>query len=163
MAKNKYLPYVIFGLPILIGGFFLYKYVKSKKTTTETPENEEQPNTQTGTTTSTPSYTQQDKLPFKKGSMGGYVRAIQRVLGITQDGKFGKQTEASVKAYQKKLGLVADGIVGAKTWNSLFGADFPNEVKKTQSQINQALNPNAPDYARDPNQIKPISAWNPTF
>jgi hypothetical protein len=28
---NKFLPYLIFGVPLLIGGFFLYKYVKSKK------------------------------------------------------------------------------------------------------------------------------------
>lgn len=163
MAKNKYLPYIIFGLPVLIGGYFLYKYSKSKKTINDESATEPE-STGTESTSTTPTYTQQDKLPFKKGNMGGYVRAIQRLLGITQDGKFGKQTEATVKAYQKKLGLVADGIVGAKTWNSLFGADFPNEVKKTQAQVDKLINPNAPNYITNPNpNPKPISAWNPTF
>lgn len=56
---------------------------------------------------------------LKLGSRGDDVKTLQRLLGITADGIFGKQTESAVIAYQRKNGLVADGIVGAKTWIAL--------------------------------------------
>ena len=163
MKKNKYLPYIIFGLPILIGGFFLYKYVKSKKEETADGTTEEP---STGTTTpTTPTYTQKNELPIKRGNKGGYVIAIQRVLGLKQDGLFGSKTESSVKAFQKAYGgLAVDGIVGAKTWKALFGADFPNEIKRTQAQIDAIINPNVPTYILNPNPTpKEVSIFNPTF
>ena len=40
------------------------------------------------------------------------VTALQRKLGLTQDGVFGPKTEAAVKAFQKAIGLTADGLVG---------------------------------------------------
>lgn len=162
MKKNKYLPYIIFGLPILLGGYFLYKYSKSKKEEKSNGGTEEP---STGTTTPTPSeYTQKNELPLKRGSKGGYVVAIQRVLGLKTDGLFGIKTQNSVKAFQKANGLVVDGIVGAKTWKALMGADFPNEIKRTQAQIDALMNPNAPTYITTPNPTpNPISVWNPTF
>ena len=54
--------------------------------------------------------------PIKKGSRGQSVKIVQGRLGITQDGSFGPQTEASVKAWQTKNGLLADGVVGPKSW-----------------------------------------------
>ncbi|BBN97517.1 peptidoglycan-binding protein [Sporolactobacillus terrae] len=57
---------------------------------------------------------------LKRGNRGKDVQRIQRALGITVDGIFGKQTEAAVKAYQKRHGLSIDGIVGKQTWNTLF-------------------------------------------
>ena len=53
---------------------------------------------------------------LKLGSREGAVKTLQRLLGITADGIFGKQTEVAVREYQRKNGLVADGIVGPKTW-----------------------------------------------
>ena len=51
----------------------------------------------------------------KNGSRGDVVKQIQKVLGQTADGIFGKGTEAAVKAWQTKNGLAADGLVGPNT------------------------------------------------
>lgn len=54
---------------------------------------------------------------IKIGSKGADVKALQKSLGLVQDGIFGKQTEQAVKVFQKANGLVVDGIVGDTTWN----------------------------------------------
>ena len=125
MKKNKYLPYVIFGVPILIGGYLLYKYIKRPKVddTADTPADTKTP---TKPSTSSSTYTQKNTLPLKKGNKGGYVVAIQKKLGISADGIFGSGTATSVANFQVSKGLPPDGIVGAKTWKALFGTDFPN-------------------------------------
>lgn len=56
---------------------------------------------------------------LKKGSRGDEVKTLQRMLGITDDGIFGVNTETEVKKYQLSNGLVMDGIVGNKTWDML--------------------------------------------
>ncbi len=48
------------------------------------------------------------------------TRIIQKAIGVTADGLFGKATEEAVKAYQKKHGLTADGIVGLNTWKKML-------------------------------------------
>lgn len=48
------------------------------------------------------------------------VRAIQRLVGATQDGWFGMETAGKVVAQQKKLGLGRDGIVGPTTMRALL-------------------------------------------
>lgn len=53
------------------------------------------------------------------GARGDYVKAIQRGVGATVDGSFGRDTQTLVKAFQRKNGLAADGIVGAATWAKL--------------------------------------------
>jgi peptidoglycan hydrolase-like protein with peptidoglycan-binding domain len=139
MSKNnKILPYVIFGLPLLVGGFFLYKYIKSKKTNNG-DNNVNEPNTsntpiQQGVGTT---YTPTASLPFKKGTSGEYVKIIQRKLNINDDGKFGNITKSKVVEFQRNAKvtpkLEPDGIVGAKTWKALFGADFPNQFESSAS------------------------------
>jgi Putative peptidoglycan binding domain len=57
--------------------------------------------------------------PLKKGSHGPHVAQLQRWLGVTADGIFGKGTKRAVKRYQRAHGLTADGIVGPATWGSL--------------------------------------------
>ena len=128
--KNKALPYLIFGVPIAIGLFFVYKYVRNSmgkglpKLSDATTTNTTTTTTTSGSSTTTP--TEQSKLPFKKGMQSQYyIGNIQKKLGISADGKFGSQTQSSVKSFQKSNGLTTDGIVGAKTWKALFGADFP--------------------------------------
>ena len=53
------------------------------------------------------------------GDRGQEVRNLQKALGLSIDGVFGKGTQAAVIAFQKSKGLAADGAVGAKTWAAL--------------------------------------------
>jgi cell wall-associated NlpC family hydrolase len=54
-----------------------------------------------------------------KGSRGHRVAKVQRWLGQTPDGIFGRSTRATVKRWQKRHGLKADGVVGPATWAAL--------------------------------------------
>lgn len=49
------------------------------------------------------------------------TKIIQKAVGVTADGKFGKDTKAAVIKWQKLMGLVADGIVGYNTWRKILG------------------------------------------
>lgn len=51
------------------------------------------------------------------------TRLIQKALGITADGLFGKNTKQAVKTYQSEQRLTADGIVGLNTWKKLLGVE----------------------------------------
>tara|TARA_Y100000031_G_C8231879_1_gene391300 strand:- start:1306 stop:1956 length:651 start_codon:yes stop_codon:yes gene_type:complete len=55
----------------------------------------------------------------KVKSRGTAVRHLQRLLGLSQDGIFGPNTEKAVKAFQESEKLVADGIVGPATWAAI--------------------------------------------
>lgn len=59
----------------------------------------------------------------KQGDRGDDVRALQRHLGLKNDGIFGAKTGAAVEMAQRLAGLVADGVVGAKTW-ALWGEEW---------------------------------------
>jgi N-acetyl-anhydromuramyl-L-alanine amidase AmpD len=59
------------------------------------------------------------KMLLKLGSRGKRVEEIQRALGLTPDGIYGKYTEGAVKKYQKLNGLTPDGIVGPLTFNHI--------------------------------------------
>ena len=153
---KKYLPYVIFGVPALIGVLFIIKSIRSKnKPQSETPIDEPNNQTPTPQTPTGNTWTQTYDLPFKKGKQSPYIATIQYKLGINNDGKFGSQTQSSVIAFQKKNGLVADGIVGAKTWKAMFGADFPltSPYDPSKPQVQPLV------YA--PTQPKPIDLFNP--
>lgn len=52
---------------------------------------------------------------MRMGSSGYEVKKLQERLGITADGKFGRQTQNAVKSFQQINGLVADGVLGAQT------------------------------------------------
>lgn len=56
---------------------------------------------------------------LKNGSKGDMVKALQYIVGVTADGKFGAKTEEAVKALQKKYGLTADGLAGKKTFEAI--------------------------------------------
>jgi hypothetical protein len=56
---------------------------------------------------------------LRVGARGSEVRALQRALGIIEDGAFGPATRDALIAFQEKNGLVADGVAGAKTWAAL--------------------------------------------
>lgn len=62
---------------------------------------------------------QAEALYVKRGHRGPGVALIQRKLGITADGVFGRMTERAVRRFQRREGLVADGIVGPQTREEL--------------------------------------------
>lgn len=51
------------------------------------------------------------------------VRQLQKLLGLTDDGLFGPNTEKAVVKFQKDHKLEADGIVGPRTWAALQGEE----------------------------------------
>ena len=51
-----------------------------------------------------------ERSTLERGDRGPAVERLQRALGITADGIFGKQTLKAVRAFQKRAGLTADGI-----------------------------------------------------
>jgi len=53
------------------------------------------------------------------GDQGEEVKAVQRSVKVTVDGRFGPQTRLGVQAFQSVAGLTADGIVGPLTWAAL--------------------------------------------
>lgn len=57
---------------------------------------------------------------LKLKSRGRTVALLQELLGITQDGIFGPNTEEAVKNFQKEKGLVVDGIMGPNSWKHLL-------------------------------------------
>lgn len=122
---KKYLPYIIIGVPAIIGVLFIVKAMRKKKEEqldmpTTDPNLGTQPPSGGGTTTP------QKEFPLRRGSKGDIVKSVQIKLGgLSVDGDFGRLTEAKVKEFQKANSLVADGVVGSKTWKALFGVDYP--------------------------------------
>ena len=55
------------------------------------------------------------------GSRNETVKAVQRALGLKDDGDFGPRTEQAVKAWQAAHGLNPDGIVGPVTIKRMLG------------------------------------------
>lgn len=73
---------------------------------------------------------EQSKAIFKnaicKKRLIGYsnrnlTKIVQKAVGVTTDGKFGKDTKSAVIKWQKLMGLEADGIVGYNTWRKILG------------------------------------------
>jgi len=62
--------------------------------------------------------------PVKRGATSHRddVKAVQQIVGVQADGKFGVVTEAAVKNWQTLHDLTADGVVGPVTWARMFGA-----------------------------------------
>jgi putative chitinase len=55
------------------------------------------------------------------GSEGEMVALIQKKLGLTSDGVFGKVTQKTVMEWQMDHGLTPDGIVGPQTMQKMIG------------------------------------------
>src|SRR4051794_10683313 len=54
------------------------------------------------------------------GDSGAAVAAVQRQVGVDDDGIFGPITQGAVQDFQKRYGLPVTGRVDAKTWQALF-------------------------------------------
>src|SRR5699024_2970230 len=50
---------------------------------------------------------------------GGAVKDLQKLVGVTADGMFGKDTQNAVKKAQKKSGVAVDGTRGPNTYKAL--------------------------------------------
>jgi peptidoglycan hydrolase-like protein with peptidoglycan-binding domain len=48
------------------------------------------------------------------------TKTVQKVVGVTADGKCGKDTDAAIRKWQKSNGLTADGAVGVNTWKCIL-------------------------------------------
>jgi len=56
---------------------------------------------------------------LRRGATGPDVVRLQRALGITADGIFGRNTERAVLAFQRSHGILVDGEVGPQTWGTI--------------------------------------------
>ena len=99
---------------------------------------------------------------LKVGSNGPLVKELQRALGISADGIFGKGTESSVKQFQKDNNLTVDGLVGSRTWEAI-GIDTDSEASAQESEYTtkdgltidrQYLDKD--EYVRDYGKIEPL-------
>jgi peptidoglycan hydrolase-like protein with peptidoglycan-binding domain len=71
--------------------------------------------------------------------------ALQKVLGVTQDGAFGPQTDAKVREWQKSHNLKVDGIVGPLTWKSLGYQNAMPQLRMTGAAPSPAPAPSTPN------------------
>ncbi len=55
-----------------------------------------------------------------EGDTGAAVAAVQRRVGVDDDGIFGPITRAGVERFQSRYGLPVTGEVDARTWTALF-------------------------------------------
>jgi hypothetical protein len=146
MAKtNKILPYIIFGVPILIGGFFLYKYIKKPKKGEDAPNNYDKSDDGKIETTKNSSGNTSTKsvstkyFPLKKGSKGGKVKELQDAILMydsTLLPKFGADSDFGSETLS-----ALNKILGKSTVDSQEDIDSiikkANDLKKNQ-QTQQA-------------------------
>lgn len=92
---NKYVKYSLMAIPLLTGGYFLWKYLSKK----DEPEIEETVDEITGIKTST------SVFPLKRGSKGAKVKELQLILlkadpnilpKFGADSDFGSETESAL-------------------------------------------------------------------
>lgn len=60
-----------------------------------------------------------DSHTYRKGDRGGHVDALQRFVGVKDDGVFGADTQNAVEKFQRKHGLKVDGVAGNATKKKL--------------------------------------------
>jgi len=110
--KNKALPYIIFGVPLAIGIYFILKSLKNKKgqdapsTLPSDANSDVEPTTKGGGTSAITKY-----FPLKRGSKGAKVEELQNAIlsydatllpKFGADKDFGAETESAVKKLLNK-------------------------------------------------------------
>lgn len=66
---------------------------------------------------------------LKTGSDGVNVLFLQRALGVTPDGIFGRETKTAVIAFQNAHSLYPDGVVGPLTWAIITSLKIPSPAQ----------------------------------
>ncbi|MCK6506981.1 peptidoglycan-binding protein [Myxococcota bacterium] len=70
---------------------------------------------------------------LKLGASGEDVKALQRFLGLEDDGDFGPGTKAALAAWQARQGLEGDGVAGPDTRTVLAGGKLtPHDPLKSR-------------------------------
>ena len=88
------------------------------------------------------------------GDTGDAVAAVQREVGVVDDGIFGPITRGAVSQFQKRYGLPVTGSVDARTWSALFKSNisFVGGGGKTVTTVSHggsaAKTPGTPDDTR---------------
>jgi hypothetical protein len=143
--KNKFLPYVIFGVPLLIGGFFLYKYMKANKKGQDAPPNIEPDNNVE------PSKKSSSKKSGSSGSSGsgsGAKASISKYFPLTKGSR-----GAKVKEVQEALLSYDANILPT------YGADS-DYGKETRDAVNKVLGKTTIDSQDDIDAIKKKASEN---
>jgi peptidoglycan hydrolase-like protein with peptidoglycan-binding domain len=68
---------------------------------------------------------------------GTSVADLQRALGLTPDGVFGRDTARAVRDFQRRHGLKADGVVGPATWAALGVPNAHRVLHQRQAALSQ--------------------------
>lgn len=78
-----------------------------------------------GASTTLKALTQYSGQPLRTGSTGGAVKAVQRAIRVTADGRYGPVTTAAMARWQRAHRVTATGRVNATTWRALLKAYTP--------------------------------------
>ena len=104
---------------------------------------------------------------LKRNSVGKEVKQLQQLLGISDDGIFGKGTENAVKNFQISVGLKPDGIVGEKTWSALENIDTDESYHKENGLYEKHYLPHGEYSKRKTSKeyifIHHTAGWNNPF
>jgi hypothetical protein len=106
-TMNNYLKYSLIALPILVGGFLIYKKLNPKKKEGTTPPPPPQPTIPTTKPeVKNPIINVRNEFPLKKGSRGAKVKELQGYIlkkdpkalpKFGADGDFGNETEGAMQ------------------------------------------------------------------
>ncbi len=61
-------------------------------------------------------------MELRAGSTGTAVKAVQKVVKVSADGRYGTKTKAAVQRWQRAKRIPANGVVQATTWRALLRA-----------------------------------------
>lgn len=78
-----------------------------------------------------------DETAIRLNSTGDEVKKWQAIIGVTQDGQFGPNTETATKTWQTNHKLASDGVVGPATWAVALGRkiDVPVNINPNDIQV----------------------------
>jgi peptidoglycan hydrolase-like protein with peptidoglycan-binding domain len=89
-------------------------------------------------------YTGSKEGDIKYFQTPGSITAVQNILGMWSDGKWGSQTKECIKFFQGKMGVGVDGVVGPDTANALWnqsrkGGGFVQTYQKSSNAYDKKM------------------------